>query len=134
MEKLAVLSPETTSLIKQLYAHFAEGNIEAVLGSMDASIVWNEATCSSYSDGNPYSSPEAVLQGVFARIGEDNEYFKLENIRLADLGNNQVLAALNYHFKSKKTGQEQITTVVHEWTIVNEKITAFQQYIGLGKQ
>ena len=125
---------ENAPIINQLYTHFGEGNIEAVLGMMDANIVWNESTSSSYSDGNPYTSPGAVLNGVFARIGEDNEYFKLENIAVAEMGNDRVLATLNYNFKSKKTGEVQTTTVVHEWTIENKKIMAFQQYIGLGKQ
>jgi len=126
--------PENTAIIDKIYADFAAGNIEAVIGVMDPNIVWNEATCSSYSDGNPYTGPEVVLNSVFARIGADNEYFKLENIKLAALGNDKVLASLNYNFKSKKTGEVQITTVIHEWTIGNGKITAFQQYLGLGKQ
>ncbi|MEN3324858.1 ester cyclase [Mariniflexile soesokkakense] len=127
-------NPENATIINQLYTNFGEGNIEAVLGMMDPNIQWNESSCSSYSDGNPYSSPEAILNGVFGRIGQDNEYFKLENIELAGLGDNKVLASLNYDGKSKKTEQTYKTTVVHLWTLNNGKITAFQQYIGIGKQ
>lgn len=126
--------PINTAIVDGLYNAFAAGDIPTVLGAMDANIVWNEASSSSYSDGNPYTSPEAVLNGVFKRIGEDNDYFKLENIKLTALGDNKVLASLNYNYKSKKTGETNKPSVVHEWTIENGKIIAFQQYLGLGKQ
>ena len=129
-----VPNPENTAIIDQLYANFGKGEVPAVLEMMSPNIVWNESSCSSYSDNNPYTSPEAVLNGVFGRIGQDNEYFKLENIKLAGLGDNKVLASLNYDFKSKNTGKVHKTTVVHEWTLENGKVTAFQQYLGLGEQ
>lgn len=122
------------AFINQLYTHFGNGEIPKVLEMMDANIVWNESSCSSYSDNNPYTSPDAVLNGVFGRIGQDNEYFNLENIKLTSLEDDKVLASLNYDGKSKKSGKAYKTTVVHLWTITDGKITAFQQYIGLGKQ
>ncbi|MCH4551049.1 ester cyclase [Aestuariibaculum lutulentum] len=135
MQQLGLLpNLENTTLINSIYEAFGKGDIPAVLEMMDKNIVWNESTSSSYSDGNPYKGPDAVLNGVFKRLGEDNEYFKLENIKLSPLGNDQVLAILNYDGKFKKTGEAYKTTVVHLWTLKNEKITTFQQYIGLGKQ
>lgn len=122
------------AIIDQLYVHFGKGEIPDVLEMMDANIEWYESSCSSYADGNPYSSPDAIMNGVFGRIGQDNEYFKLENIELTSIGKNKVLASLNYDGKLKKTGKTYKTKVVHEWTIEDEKITAFQQYIGQGKQ
>ena len=127
-------NPENTAIINQLYKNFGEGNIDGVFGMMHSNIEWNESSCSSYSNGNPYLSPEAVLNGVFGRIGQDNEYFKLENIELTGLGESKVLASLNYDGKLNKTGQTYKTTVVHLWSLKNGKITAFQQYIGKGTQ
>lgn len=135
MQQLGLVpNPENTAIIDQLYAHFGKGEVPAVLEMMSPNIVWNESSCSSYSDNNPYTNPDAVLNGIFGRIGQDNEYFKLENIKLAGLGDHKVLASLNYDFKSKKTGEVHKTTVVHEWTLENGKVTAFQQYLGLGEQ
>ncbi|WMI65644.1 ester cyclase [Aestuariibaculum sp. YM273] len=135
MQQLGLLpNQENIAIIDGIYEAFGKGDIPTVLGMMTSDIIWNESSSSSYSDGNPYSSPDAVLNGVFKRLGEDNDYFKLENIKLSALGNDQVLATLNYDGKLKKTGETYQTTVVHLWTLKEEKVTAFQQYIGLGKQ
>ncbi len=135
LQQLGLLpNQENIAIIDGIYQAFGKGDIPTVLGMMTSDIIWNESSSSSYSDGNPYSSPDAVLNGVFKRLGEDNDYFKLENIKLSALGNDQVLATLNYHGKLKKTGETYQTTVVHLWTLKEEKVTAFQQYIGLGKQ
>lgn len=122
------------AIIMKAYNHFSKGEIPEVLKMMSPAIIWNEATSSIYSDNNPYKGPDAILNGVFKRLGDDNEYFKLENIKLIGLDKNKVLATMNYNFKSKKTGEIHNPTVVHEWTIENGKMTGFQQYIGLGKQ
>lgn len=36
---------------------------------MHPEIEWNEAESNSLADGNPYISPNAILEGVFARLG-----------------------------------------------------------------
>jgi hypothetical protein len=36
---------------------------------MDPSIEWNEAENFIYADRNPYVGPQAVLEGVFTRLG-----------------------------------------------------------------
>lgn len=122
------------AIINQLYTHFGNGEIPSVLAMMDSNIHWNEASSSKYADNNPYTSPEAILDGVFGRIMQDNEYFKLENIQLTSLGDDEVLAKLNYDGKLKETGKTYKTGVVHTWTLKDGKVTKFQQYIGLGKQ
>lgn len=72
---------ENTIIIDNLYKAFAIGDIPTVLAGMDAKIIWNEAEGNAYADGNPYIGPEAVLNGVFARIGADHEYFNLSDIK-----------------------------------------------------
>ena len=56
--------------VRALYAAFAKGDMPAALACMAPDIVWNEAENYPYADRNPYIGPEAVLMGVFARIGE----------------------------------------------------------------
>ena len=96
---------------------------------MDANIIWNEAEGNAYADGNPYIGPDAVLNGVFARVGADHEYFNLTEIKLHEMSNNQVLATLRYNGKLKKNGAAFDAQVAHHWTLKDEKVINFQQYV-----
>jgi hypothetical protein len=124
-----VSSPDNVGIIDNLYKAFGTGDMPTVLGAMDDHIVWNEAEGNAYADGNPYIGPDAVLKGVFSRIGEDHEYFKLADIQLHNMSNNQVLATLRYDGKLKKNGAKYNVQAAHLWTLNNGKITGFQQYV-----
>lgn len=126
-------TPSNVSVIDNLYKAFAAGDIPAVLGGMDENIVWNEAEGNSYADGNPYIGPEAVLNGVFARVGVDFEYFHLADIKLHDMSNDQVLATLRYKAKIKENGAIFDAQVAHLWTLKDGRVIAFQQYVDTKK-
>ena len=123
---------QNLSIIDGLYKAFAAGDIPAVLGAMDPNIVWNEAESNSYAVGNPYLGPEAVLNGVFAPIMEDHEYFNLKHIELHEMLNDKVLATLRYDAKTKK-GNAYDAQVAHFWTLNGGKVVAFQQYVDTKK-
>jgi ketosteroid isomerase-like protein len=121
-------NPQNVNVINSLYEYFATGEIPKVLELMDPKIVWNEAEGNTYADGNPYIGPEAVLNGVFARIGAEHDYFKVEDVKLHNMVNNKVLATLRYDAKYKN-GKAYNVQVAHLWTLENGEITAFQQYV-----
>jgi ketosteroid isomerase-like protein len=131
------MKPESTNqnirIIDGLYKAFAEGDIPSVMEAMDKEIIWNEAEGNAYADGNPYIGPEAILNGVFARVGAEHEYFKLEDIQLHEMSNNKVLATLRYDAKFKETGKTYNAQVAHLWTLKDGKISAFQQYVDTKK-
>tara|TARA_R110002167_G_scaffold138910_6_gene326318 strand:- start:498 stop:1376 length:879 start_codon:yes stop_codon:yes gene_type:complete len=130
MQQLGISSnPENLSIIDDLYKAFAVGDIPMVLGGMDPNIVWNEAEGNVYADGNPYIGPEAVLNGVFARIGADYEFFTLADIQLHEMSNDQVLATLRYHAKLNKNGAIIDAQVAHLWSLKDGKVSTFQQYV-----
>ncbi len=130
MQQLGVVSdPGNTAVIDAIYRSFASGDIPAVLGAMDAEIAWREAEGNALADGNPYIGPDAVLKGVFTRLGEEHEYFKLKDIELHDMSANQVLATLRYDAKRKSNGNLVDAQAAHLWTLKDGKITAFQQYV-----
>ena len=122
-----------TTIIDNLYKAFAIGDIPTVLGIMDDKITWNEAEGNAYADGNPYIGPEAVLNGVFGRIGAEHDYFNLTEIKLHNMDENQVLATLRYKAKVKKNGAEYDAQVAHHWTLKEGKVIAFQQYVDTKK-
>ncbi|KXN99167.1 ketosteroid isomerase [Aequorivita aquimaris] len=134
MQQLGLASdPNNITVVNNMYKAFGAGDIPTVLAGMGPKIVWNEAESNSLADGNPYIGPDAVLNGVFARLGADHEYFKLEDIKLHNMDNNQVLATLRYDAKVKKTGKTYYAQVAHLWTLKDGKVVAFQQFLDTEK-
>ena len=123
---------ENSAVVDGLYKAFAVGDIPAVLGGMDSNIVWNEAEGNAYADGNPYKGPEAVLNGIFARIGEEHEYYNLKDIVLHEMAHDKILATLRYDAKYKN-GKAYDAQAAHLWTLKDGKVVAFQQYVDTKK-
>ena len=130
MSQLGLVSdPNNLSVIQGIYNDFSKGEIPSVLAALDANVVWNEAEGNAWADGNPYKGPDAVLNGVFARVGSEYEYFHTKDIQLHEMSNNQVLATMRYNGKLKKNGAIIDAQAAHFWTLKDGKITAFQQYV-----
>ncbi|MBX9785365.1 MAG: nuclear transport factor 2 family protein [Chitinophagaceae bacterium] len=128
-----MINENNVQIIENLYAAFAVGDMPTVLAGLDEKVVWNEAESNVYADGNPYVGPQAVLNGVFARIGADYAYFNLVKIELHEMYNNHVLATLRYQAKLKNNGATYDAQVAHFWTLKNGKAIAFQQYLDTKK-
>ena len=122
-------NPGNLGVIDSAYKAFAVGDIPTVLSKLNPNVVWNEAEGNALADGNPYIGPDAVLNGVFARIGEQHEYFNLKDIVLHEMSNNQVFATLRYDAKYKHNGAVYDVQAAHLWTLKNGKVTTFQQYV-----
>lgn len=122
------LNPGNTIAIRKIYDDFAKGDIEAVGAALAKDVVWNEAENFPLADGNPYVGFEAILNGVFARIGSEWEYWNLTNLELHEMTNNKVLATGRYEAKYKKNGAIINLQMAHLWTLNDGKIVAFQQF------
>ncbi|WP_245712052.1 nuclear transport factor 2 family protein [Flavobacterium gillisiae] len=117
-----------------MYKAFAAGDMPTVLGAMHPDIVWNEAESNALADGNPYIGPDAILNGIFVRLGANHEYFNLKGIQLHNMSDNKVLATLRYDAKVITTGKTYNAQAAHLW-ILNDagKIMSFQQYVDTKK-
>jgi ketosteroid isomerase-like protein len=121
------VSQENVNLVRGAYAAFAEGDVPAVLAIMDPEIVWNEAEHFPYADGNPYVGPTAVVEGVFARLGAEWEYWNLDIETLLDAGEN-VVALGRYRAKHRENGGELDCQFAHIWWVRDGMVVRFQQY------
>ena len=122
------MGPSNLDIISGVYAAFARGDIPAVLGAMAPDIVWNEAENNlPLADGNPYMGPQAVLEGVFMRLGEDFDGFAVVPERFIAEGDSVVMSG-RYSGTAKATGLPVSPQVVHVWTLRGGKISAFQQH------
>ncbi len=117
-------------LIENLYGCFAVGNVPAVLSAMADDVRWTEA------DGYPlpgtFVGPQAVLEGVFMRLGEiGDQYSVVPEHHVAD--GDTVVTLGNYTWKHKTTGEPASVKMAHVWTIRNGKVAAFQQHVDTAK-
>ena len=116
-----------TEPVRALYAAFAKGDMPAALATMADDIVWNEAENYPYADRNPYIGPQAVLMGVFARIGGDWENFAANSEELID-GGDTIVSLGHYTGVCKATGKPMRAQFAHVFRVKNGKIAGFQQY------
>ncbi|MFQ5680089.1 MAG: nuclear transport factor 2 family protein [Gemmatimonadota bacterium] len=114
-------------VIRGAYRAFAEGDVPAVLAAMAPDIEWNEAENFPYADGNPYIGPEAVAEGVFARIGKEWDSWSITLEDVFDAGDN-VVGLGRYRSRHSATGAELDAQFAHVWWLEDGKITRFQQY------
>ena len=121
------MSREGIAVVRGLYEAFAAGDIAGVLARMAPDIVWNEAENFPYADGNPYCGPDAVLAGVFARIGADWDGFQVVPEELIDAGGT-IVALGRYRGTNKATGRAMDAQIAHVWRVAHGKVTAFHQY------
>ena len=121
------MSKENVELVQAIYAAFGAGDVPGVVGRMSPEIVWNEAENFPYADRNPYLGPEAILTGVFARLGTDWDGFAAVPDEYLDAGDTVVVLG-RYHGTFKATGETLDAQLVHVWRLEDGKAVAFQQY------
>ena len=113
-------------VIKRLYKAFAEGDSDSVCALLDPSVEWIE------SDGIPYGGIfkgyEAVLNGVFAKIGAEWDNFTAHVDQFIDAGD--VVVTLGTDSGTyKATGQKMRAPTASIWTLKDGKVVKFRQYI-----
>lgn len=116
-----------TDPVRALYAAFAKSDMPAALATMSPDIVWNEAENYPYADRNPYVGPQAILMGVFARIGADWDGFAAISDEIID-GGDTVVSLGHYSGTSKATGKAMRAQFAHVLRVKDGKIASFQQY------
>jgi ketosteroid isomerase-like protein len=119
---------DNVATVRGIYDAFARGDVQTVLGLMSEKVVWNEAEHFTYWTGGPFIGPQAVLQGVFARIGQDFDGFTVEVGRLVGCGD-AVLTEGRYRGTVKATGKRLDVQVAHVWDLRDGKVVRFQQYV-----
>lgn len=121
------MSRANVDTVKDLYAAFERGDLAAVRDKMASGIEWYEAENFPYDDGNPYTGPDAVLDGVYGRLMREWEGFTEELESVLDAGE-RVVTIGRYTGTHRSTGNSVRAQFVHVWTVEDGRIIAFQQY------
>lgn len=121
------MSQENVEVVRRVYEAFARGDVAAVLGALDSRVEWREADNHPYADGNPYVGHDAVLGGIFARLGGEWENFAATPDEIFDAGDT-VVARGHYTGTFKETGASLRAQFAHFFTMRDGRVTKFQQY------
>jgi len=122
------MSEDNVALVRGIYDAFAAGDVAGLLGRMSPDMVWNEAENFPYADGNPYRGHDAILGGVFARIGGEWDGFSAVPHEYLDAGDTIVVLG-RYGGTCKATGRAIDAQMAHVWRVADGMVTAFQQYV-----
>jgi uncharacterized protein len=119
---------DNVELVRGAYAAFAAGDVPAVLQLLDPNVEWYEAEHNPYSPGKAFVGPQAVLEGVVARIPQDFDGFRIDVQRLVGCGET-VLAECRYGGTAKATGEPFDLQAAHIWDFRDGKVVRWQQYL-----
>ena len=121
------MSEKTINTVRGMYEAFAKGDIPTIIAALDPEVEWWEADNFIYADANPYIGPDAVLKGVFVRIGAEWDGFAVSPKEVLDAGDT-IIGHGYYSGTYKNTGKSVRAQFAHFFTFRNEKIIKFQQY------
>lgn len=112
--------------VQGLYEAFAKGDVPSVLGFLSPDVAWTEAEGFPY--GGTYNGPNAVLEGVFMRLGTEWDSFAAVPDEFID-GGNAVVVLGKYSGTYKATGKSFQANFAHVWKIQDGKAIRFIQYV-----
>lgn len=97
-----------------------------MLGFLDANIAWTEAEGFPY--GGTYNGPNAVLEGVFMRLGSEWDGFAAVPDEFIDAADTIVVLG-KYSGTYKATSKSFKANFAHVWKIREGKAIRFVQYV-----
>jgi len=118
---------QNSKAVEAMYAALGRGDVPYVIGILHPQVAWNEAENFVYADQSPYIGPDAVLNGLFARLGTEWDGFSAVPHQIVD-GGETVVALGRYGGAYKATGVKVNAQFVHVFHFKDGKISEFQQY------
>ena len=113
-------------VIRGVYESLAKGDVPSILAVLASDIEWKEA------DGFPYAGTylgrEAVLEGVFMRLGTEWDSFSASPDEFLDAGDAVVVLG-KYAGTYKGTGKSFVADFAHVWRVKDQTVVRFAQYV-----
>lgn len=114
--------------VRGLYGAFAQGDVAAVVGGMDADIHWHQA------EGNPYQpsgaawvGPGAIVENLFMKLVSEWDGFSVHPEQYYDAGETVVVEG-RYTGTYLTTGTAVDSQFCHVFKFKNDKVASFQQF------
>src|SRR5262245_35545410 len=118
---------ENVNTVRGIYEAFAKGDVSNLMAALDDKVEWHEAEHITYWPGGAFIGPQAVLEGVVARLPNDFDGFTIDVRRIIGCGET-VLVEARYRATAKATGKPIDAQVAHVWDFRDGKVVRWQQY------
>ncbi len=113
-------------IIKNLYNSFAAGDIDTVLGILAEDVEWIESEGIPY--GGTFQGHEAVVNGVFTKIGSEWSNFSARVDEFIDAGDIVITLGVDSGTYNG-TGKSMQAPTASIWRLKAGKVVQFRQYI-----
>jgi len=115
---------DVATLVRSAYDLFARGDIPAVLELIDPEVEWIEAEGGPFA--GTYRGPQAVLEGVFGRIGSEWENFVVQPETVVAQGDT-VIAVGTYRGTYRATSKPMEARFAHVWEMSDGRLRRLEQ-------
>ena len=113
--------------IQSVYAAFGRNDPSVLFAAMDPAIHWIQAEGNPLADRNPYVGPQAVGEGVFARLFAAIDNFTVVPSTFIDGGDNVVVLG-RYGGTMKSGGALLDSPFCHVFEFRGDKVVTFHQF------
>jgi ketosteroid isomerase-like protein len=113
------------AVLRGAYDAFAKGDVPKVLAMLAPDVEWIEAAGFPY--GGTYRGPDAVLQGVFMKLGGEWDGFAAVPERYVADGDT-IVALGTYSGTFRATGKRFVAPFAHVWWFADGKAVRFHRH------
>jgi ketosteroid isomerase-like protein len=118
---------ENVSIVTSVYAAFNQGDIETALGLLADDVVWHERdSVDAFIVGGTHHGRQGVLAGVFAKVPEYFQAFRVEVEQMHNAGDT-VIAESRYVATTRDGGDFDVA-VAHVWTLRDGRVIGHASY------
>ncbi|GAA4942717.1 hypothetical protein EV188_105205 [Actinomycetospora succinea] len=123
---MSTVVTDNVALIRSAYEAFGRGDIPAVIDALAPEVLWIETQGGPY--GGVYEGPQAVLEGIFARVGTDWDGFVCDVERVLADGDT-VVGICTYRGTYRATSRAMAARVVHVWEVREGQVQRMEQFV-----
>lgn len=111
-------------IIQAHYAASDRGDLAGMLAPLAPDVQWTEAA--GFPCAGTYIGPDAVRQGVFARLAAEWDGYTAAMDEVLDAGGT-IVGIGTYSGTHRETGRHFTARVAHIWRLTDGRVTAFEQ-------
>lgn len=112
-------------IIRAHYAASDRGDLAGMVADFADDVAWTEAA--GFPLAGTYIGPQAVIDNVFTKLGEDWDGYTVTIDEVID-GGDTVVGLGAYSGTHRASGTPFVARVAHVWRLAGGKVVAFEQF------